>query len=418
MNITLQTIHEDDYEQFIERHPLGNFVQSVPNAYRNRDSGWHAHFVGARNKEGKLIATALLYEWKTMGWGEFECLQGPLLDYGDTVLMMDFLVALRHYVKEHRGFLLRVQPPLILRRGDDAAKLIDDTSHLSVVTEIGKAGFKSIPVSQTDNNARYLRWMFAKDLSDFANDAELVASFDTKTRSSIRFAHKQGIRVKEITDKTELSPLVDLMLETGKRRHFSARNAQYYEELFSYYSRKQARFVIATLDVDVYRQKIEEQSRHIEEQYTAIGDDPARMGERKELDNQRNAIKKRRETYNELKELNLQGVIPLAAAIFMTVGPEFVYFLSGSDDRYASFNAPYAIQEWALKTALSEGFHRYNFYGTNGNFNDVPAQEGVYRFKKGFGGQLEEWSGCFDYVARPAIFVAVSVIRWVRSIIH
>ena len=50
----------------------------------------------------------------------------------------------------------------------------------------------------------------------------------------------------------------------------------------------------------------------------------------------------------------------------------------------------YAIQWWAITRALEEGRERYNMYGVR------PVEgTGVYRFKQGFRGRVEELLGTF-----------------------
>ena len=72
-----------------------------------------------------------------------------------------------------------------------------------------------------------------------------------------------------------------------------------------------------------------------------------------------------------------------------------IYLSSGAYDEYMRFNGPYAIQWTMIQYALNHGYKRYNFYGTSGNFNKEADDYGVYLFKKGFGGHVEELVGDF-----------------------
>jgi len=149
-----------------------------------------------------------------------------------------------------------------------------------------------------------------------------------------------------------------------------------------------------------------------------LATEPDKQGQVKELDNQLAAVSKRLADYETLRQAANGDVLPLAAAIFMhTSDNEVVYFLSGSDDQHAKFSGSYALQYAAMRRAISFGAQRYNFYGTSGNFNGFPEQEGVYHFKKGFGGQLEERAGCYEYIARPFIHQVVRFMRAARKII-
>ena len=61
-----------------------------------------------------------------------------------------------------------------------------------------------------------------------------------------------------------------------------------------------------------------------------------------------------------------------------------------------NFNAQYLIQYEMLKFAKENNYKKYNFLGIKGNFDPKDEDYGVYKFKKGFGGHVEEYIGDFD----------------------
>ncbi len=100
----------------------------------------------------------------------------------------------------------------------------------------------------------------------------------------------------------------------------------------------------------------------------------------------------------EAEELRAKegDILPLATAFFITLnGREVIYLSSGAYDEYMRFNGPYAIQWTMIRWALAHGYQRYNFYGTSGNFSKDADDYGVYLFKRGFGGHVEELAGDF-----------------------
>ena len=181
----LKPIDPSTLEQFIAQHPLGSFVQSAANAKRVAQLGWQPHYLGLFAEGERLVATAVLYEWRTLGYSEFECLQGPLVDYHNPAVLSTLLTELKKYVKAHKGILLRLQPPLILRQGSDPTQLTEVAGTAKALQQLEKAGFRAIPPRQTDRNARYVRWFFAKDLSPYHDNAALLKSFDAKSRSCV-----------------------------------------------------------------------------------------------------------------------------------------------------------------------------------------------------------------------------------------
>ena len=418
ISMQLRPIKPSTLEQFVAQHPLGSFVQSAANAKRVAQLGWQPHYLGLFAEGGRLVATAVLYEWRTLGYSEFECLQGPLVDYHNSAVLSTLLTELKKYVKTHKGILLRLQPPLILRQGSDPTQLLEVAGTAKALQQFTQTGFRAIPPQQTDRNARYVRWFFVKDLSPYHDDAALLKSFDAKTRSCVKAATKYGVAVREITAVDDLAPFAKLLIDTGTRRGFSGRNEAFYQQLFRAFHRTQAWFLIAELDLAGYQARLSAQQDTLQAERDALATEPDKQGQVKELDNQLTAISKRLADYETLRQAASGDVLPLAAAIFMhTSDNEVVYFLSGSDDQHAKFSGSYALQYTAMRRAISLGAQRYNFYGTSGNFNGFPEQEGVYHFKKGFGGQLEERAGCYEYIARPFIHQVVRFMRAARKII-
>ena len=414
----LKPIDPSTFEQFAAQHPLGSFVQSAANATRVAQLGWQPHYLGLFAEGERLVATAVLYEWRTLGYSEFECLQGPLVDYHNPAVLSTLLTELKKYVKAHKGILLRLQPPLILRQGSDPTQLLEVAGTTKALQQLERAGFRAIPPQQTDRNARYVRWFFTKDLSPYHDDAALLKSFDAKTRSCVKAATKYGVAVREITAVDDLAPFAKLLIDTGTRRGFSGRSEEFYQQLFRAFHRKQAWFLIAELDLAGYQARLSAQQDTLQAERDMLATEPDKQGQVKELDNQLTAVSKRLADYETLRQAASGDVLPLAAAIFMhTSDNEVVYFLSGSDDQHAKFSGSYALQYAAMHRAISLGAQRYNFYGTSGNFNGFPEQEGVYHFKKGFGGQLEERAGCYEYIARPFIHQVIRCVRAARGVI-
>ena len=80
----------------------------------------------------------------------------------------------------------------------------------------------------------------------------------------------------------------------------------------------------------------------------------------------------------------------------MLYGDEVVYLFSGSDEKYMKdYNAQYELQWHMIKYAAEHKFKRYNFYGIHG-LPDDNHPDGVYEFKKGFGGQVLEYAGTWE----------------------
>ena len=61
----------------------------------------------------------------------------------------------------------------------------------------------------------------------------------------------------------------------------------------------------------------------------------------------------------------------------------------------------------------------YDFQGVSGNLDENDHMYGLYRFKKGFNGSLDELAGEFDYVYKPLanrmVDKALAAKEWMSS---
>ena len=180
------------------------------------------------------------------------------------------------------------------------------------------------------------KYMYALDIKGKTPE-ELMKDFKSNTRGHIRKAEKMGVKVRELK-REELNIFKKITESTGERRGFEDKPLKYYEEMYDLFvPRGEAQFLVA------------------------------------EAEN-----------------------TPMSAAMFMLYGDEVVYLFSGSDERYMrEYNAQYELQWHMLKYASEHSFKRYNFYGIHG----LPKEgehDGVYEFKKGFGGQVIEMIGTYE----------------------
>ena len=64
----------------------------------------------------------------------------------------------------------------------------------------------------------------------------------------------------------------------------------------------------------------------------------------------------------------------------------------------------YLLQWEMIKWAIEAGCDIYDFRGVSGNLDESNPLYGLYRFKKGFGGEFTEFIGELDYVFNPITY--------------
>ena len=199
-----------------------------------------------------------------------------------------------------------------------------------------KQGFKSL------GEYEQVKWTYA---IDFSKIAHLPRAKSAKTKSPVlnpslvrrdhRYTIKYAIERHGIKlrelDTSEYQILLQMIAESGKVHGFVPRDRKFFEQLKEHF------------DTDV----------------TAI-------------------------------VAELPDGTPIAAAFFILYGNEVIYLSSGFMREYKKLGGPHLIQWAMIKYAYANGFQKYNFWGTNPD-----PENGVYKFKQGFHGEIEEFVGTF-----------------------
>ncbi len=168
----------------------------------------------------------------------------------------------------------------------------------------------------------------------------MFAALTQKTRYNCRVAMKHGVEVK-VVSKELLDDFVRIMKTTGERDGFNVRPGSYFERMLD-----------------------------------ALGEH-VRM------------------------YMAFYGGKPVSGAITTNYGGKTCYVYGASDNLHRNVMPNYLIQWEMIKWAIETGCRLYDFQGISGNMDENGHMYGLYRFKKGFNGTLEELAGEFDYVYQP-----------------
>ena len=106
---------------------------------------------------------------------------------------------------------------------------------------------------------------------------------------------------------------------------------------------------------------------------------------------------------DEIIKLNKEDgdVIVLGGILFFVYGNEVLSLVGGSYDKYMKYQSAYTVHFAGLKYALENNYDRYNFYGITGDFSDNNPLNGLYIFKRGYGGKVVELLGEYNLIISP-----------------
>jgi lipid II:glycine glycyltransferase (peptidoglycan interpeptide bridge formation enzyme) len=181
---------------------------------------------------------------------------------------------------------------------------------------------------------------------------QILARMKSKTRYNIRLASKKGVTVREITS---LDPFYDLLQGTADRAAFGIHTREYYQRTFELFHPSGACTIFLA----------------------------------------------------EFQE------IPLASIMVFHHGDRSWYFYGASSSQHRELMPTYLIQWEAMRWAKEQGCQTYDLWGVpdedfesleEGFTTRSDGLWGVYRFKRGFGGQLLRASGPWDRVYNNLLY--------------
>ena len=106
----------------------------------------------------------------------------------------------------------------------------------------------------------------------------------------------------------------------------------------------------------------------------------------------------------------------VCGAVTTNYGGKCSYIYGASSNKHRKLMPNYLMQWEMIKWAIETNCYMYDFQGVSGDIdNEKNPMYGLYRFKRGFGGEIEELAGEFDYVYRPLVNTMFSLAMVLRE---
>lgn len=179
--------------------------------------------------------------------------------------------------------------------------------------------------------------------------SEVRAGFKSEYRNRINKALRRGVYCEELRGESALNALSEfyaLMIQTGRRDGFPIRSEEYF-----------ARFL------------------------TALNEHASLF----------------------MCYANINGKTPLSGAITVNYGGRFSYVYGASSDCHRELYPNYLMQQSMISAAIQRGCRVYDFGGVPYFYDESRPEYGMYRFKKGFGGEIVSYAGQFTTIYRPVL---------------
>ncbi|MBC7074594.1 MAG: peptidoglycan bridge formation glycyltransferase FemA/FemB family protein [Syntrophomonadaceae bacterium] len=206
-----------------------------------------------------------------------------------------------------------------------------------------KVGFRK---NETGLNFEGVQPKFVFRLDIIPSEEELLKNMQAKTRYNIRLAERKGVKIRQAEDREDLKIFYAILKETAERDRFLIRDYEYFEQIWNLMVKNgYARFFLAEYEEQV-----------------------------------------------------------IAAALALILGDKAWYLYGASSNKYRSVMPNHLLQWEMIRWARDNGCSIYDFRGVSGDLDEKNPLYGLYRFKKGFRGELVEFVGEWDQVYSPFFY--------------
>ena len=377
---------EEEYKSHWKNHPLKTFLSSPEIAKLRKKKNWEVNYVGVKNNNEIIASAMLLSKKRFLNNYEFYSPRGFLIDYNNKELLSFFITNILEYIKKKKGYVLRIDPYIINKERDINGDVVKDgIDNKDILSFLKDQGFKKKPLKENEQ----VTWMLSLNLEG-KTEEDILKEMKQNTRNIIKKAEKIGIKVKELSYE-ELPIFNNILKETGIRRNFTTREKEYYEDMYNiFHDKNEVKYFITELNLKEYVEKLytekKEKEQKLQNKNIKITRKEELLKEIKSLENKISEAKSIRNKTNN-------DIITLSGSMFILIKPEVIYLSSGNYEEYMKFNSQYLIQWELIKYGIKNGFKKHNFYGIPENINEHPDNYGIYEFKKGFNGYVEELIG-------------------------
>ncbi len=398
---------KNEYDTFARKHTYRNFLNALSAFEMKAESGFTIAFVGVKQDDTLIAACGIAFVPFKRLFTYAYCQRGFLIDYTNQELLTFFHEQLVAYCKKHRAVYITCDPYVIYRKRDHNGDPTDDVCRDDIMDHMKQLGYLHQGFTTGFDPNAQVRWSFVLDLQGH-DEQSLLKQMDHQTRWCVNKTIKQGIKVKELRID-ELPEFMKLMDYAADTRSFQKLPLSYYETRMKHLQ-DDAKALVAYLDVCDYVKRMEEQlaeeEQLLEEIETQLQENANSKKYQKKRNVQIEAIQTAKRRKQEALALQKEhgDTIVLAGAFFIRYEDSLIYVSAGAYDAFKAYNGPYAIHWYMMRYALKHQIRRYDFYGISGDFHEDAQDHGVFAFKQGFGGVVEEYIGVFDYPIKKHLY--------------
>lgn len=393
--MNLQEIDVMQYELFVEKFKNVQFCHSSSWAKFREYIGWSNKLLGYYAEEELVAVTMILYKNVPHLKLKLAYTPGGYL-ISENCDEKNFVKELSSYLKKEKCFLYKIDPYQNFTKVDQKTLARENQKIKNYVSGYSSLGFKHLGYLDNFEGMQPRHTIIVNTNCDYE---EAYARMNKRAKRMIKTSQKYSSLKIVDCDISDCESFHKLLCETSERDQFTIRDIDYFKQMFRDLNNLKMKF--ATVNKYLLMEELSNSCDKAKSEMEKLVKRHPAGG------NQLTNLEARLSKLNaQLLELNDEkdDEILIAANLSIEYNNRCWYLYGASSSKYRFLGGAYGLMNEYLKECCNNNIEYYDLYGISGVFEPNHHSYGLYDFKRGFGGDIIELVGEFDYPLRPIIY--------------
>ncbi len=394
MHIRELTIEE--YERFVENHPLRNHYQTTNYALLMAENGFDYEFIGSVDEYNKVYAASLILIKKlTLGYKYGYAPKGFIIDYFNKDLLKEFTDHLVLYYQRKRVVFIKINPEIAIAEINTKTSKKIYNQNIEIKNNLIDLGY----VKLKDNlyfESMVPRYNGIVNLKKFN-----IKDLNKNTRNKIKRGIEKGLKI-EIADRGGIDILYDFI----KRKR--NKDSMYYKDYYNiFFKANNVDLFLVSIDTKEYlinaKNSYEKELNDNEELANILMHKKTEKDLNKKMNSDKKLLSYKNDVINAKNTTSISSKIYIAGALVVKYKNRINIVISGYDKKYKKFNPNYFLHYEILKY-YQKYYDFADLNGMTGDFTKENPYKGLNEFKLGFKPNVYEFIGEYDLVIKHNIY--------------
>lgn len=392
----IKELNIQDFEDFVDKNPLGNHYQSFNYALLMAENGYDYELIGFVDEYDHIHAASLILIKKINHIFKYGYApKGFIIDYFNKQLVKDFTDALINYYFKKRLVFIKINPEIAISEINTKTGEKTYNWNIEIKNTLIDLGY----VKLKDN--LYFEAMLPKyngivKLKDFS-----LEKLEKNTRNKIKRGINKGLNI-EVADRSGIDILFNFI---KKKRN---KDAFYYKDYYNIFSKSNnIDLFLVSVDTNTYLINAKESYEKELDKNSSYNNKLAKKQSEKLLNIKMNSDRKLLSYKNDVLEAtvrnNENSKIYIAGALVVKYKNRINIVISGFDRLYKRFNPNYFLH-YKILDYYKKYYDFADLNGMTGDFSKQNPYKGLNEFKLGFKPQVYEFIGEYDLVINNPVY--------------